>query len=105
MTSTPFSIALLAAGVAVGFAGVGIAPAVAQGDGAQTWTIPVRSRDSARAAQDRTALGFDQYIRDAAQLEDVSSGQRWNGSWLDASAIAQSNPAKYRIVPLSELQP
>jgi hypothetical protein len=56
-------------------------------------------------AQDRVNLGFDQYIRDAAQLENTDTGQRWNGSWLDVSAIAQSNPARYRVVPLSDLQP
>ncbi|MFN2460629.1 MAG: hypothetical protein ABR591_08080 [Candidatus Velthaea sp.] len=56
-------------------------------------------------AQDRAALGFDQYIRDAAQLENTETGRRWNGSWMDASVMVKSNPARYRIVPLGELQP
>jgi hypothetical protein len=56
-------------------------------------------------ANEQTALGFDQYIRDTAQLEDVTTGQRYNGSYLDASTIVQHNPVKYRIVPVGELQP
>lgn len=55
-------------------------------------------------ANEQTAYGFDQYIRDTAQLEDVSTGRRYNGSYLDASAIVQHNPVKYRIVPIGELQ-
>jgi hypothetical protein len=55
-------------------------------------------------AQDQAAYGFDQYIRDTAQLEDVTTGRRYNGSYLDASAIVQRNPVKYRIVPIGELQ-
>lgn len=56
-------------------------------------------------ANDRVSLGFSQYMRDTAQLEDVSTGQRYNGSYLDASTIVQNNPVKYRIVPVSELTP
>jgi hypothetical protein len=56
-------------------------------------------------ANEQTALAFDQYIRDTAQLEDVTTGQRYNGSYLDASTIVQHNPVKYRIVPVGELQP
>lgn len=56
-------------------------------------------------ANDQTALGFDQYIRDTAQLEDVTTGRRYNGSYFDASTIVQHDPVKYRIVPVGELTP
>jgi hypothetical protein len=56
-------------------------------------------------ANAQTALGFDQYIRDTAQLEDVTTGTRYNGSYFDASTIVERNPAKYRIVPIGELVP
>lgn len=56
-------------------------------------------------ANDQTSLGFSQYMRETAQLEDVTTGRRYNGSYLDASTIVQQNPVKYRIVPIGELQP
>jgi hypothetical protein len=56
-------------------------------------------------ANAQTALGFDQYIRDTAQLEDVTTGKRYNGSYFDASTIVERNPVKYRIVPIGELTP
>lgn len=56
-------------------------------------------------ANEQTTLGFDQYIRDTAQLEDVTSGRRYNGSYFDASTIVEENPVKYRIVPIGEIQP
>lgn len=52
---------------------------------------------------EQTALGFDQYIRDTAQLEDVNTGRRWNGSYFDASTIVEHDPVNYRIVPIGEL--
>ncbi|HEY0394127.1 MAG TPA: hypothetical protein VGD01_06485 [Candidatus Elarobacter sp.] len=56
-------------------------------------------------AGEQTALGFDQYIRGTAQLEDVNTGQRYNGSYFDASTIVQRDPVNYRIVPIGEIQP
>ena len=56
-------------------------------------------------ANDQTALGFDQYIRGTATLEDVQTGLRYNGSYFDASTIVQNDPVKYRIVPIPELIP
>ena len=53
----------------------------------------------------RTSLGFDQYIRDAATLENVETGRRYNGSYFDASTIVEQNPVRYRIVPVDELSP
>ncbi len=54
-------------------------------------------------AGEQTSLGFDQYIRDTAQLEDVNTGRRWNGSYFDASTIVEHDPVNYRIVPIGEL--
>jgi hypothetical protein len=56
-------------------------------------------------ANARTSLGFSQYIRETAQLEDVTTGRRYNGSYFDASTIVQHDPVKYRIVPVGELAP
>ena len=39
-----------------------------------------------------------------AQLEDVTTGQRYNGSCFDASTLVQHDPVKYRIAPIGELQ-
>jgi hypothetical protein len=56
-------------------------------------------------ANAQTALGFDQYIRGTATLEDVQTGLRYNGSYFDASTLVQNDPVKYRIVPIPELLP
>ncbi|MEA2719390.1 MAG: hypothetical protein QOJ39_1254, partial [Candidatus Eremiobacteraeota bacterium] len=56
-------------------------------------------------ANAQTSLGFSQYLRDTAQLEDVTTGRRYNGSYFDASTIVEQNPVKYRIVPVGELTP
>jgi hypothetical protein len=56
-------------------------------------------------ANAQTSLGFSQYIRETAQLEDVTTGKRYNGSYFDASTIVEQNPVKYRIVPIGELTP
>src|SRR5947209_10198453 len=56
-------------------------------------------------AGEQTSLGFDQYIRGTAQLEDVNTGRRWNGSYFDASTIVERDPVNYRIVPVGELIP
>jgi len=34
----------------------------------------------------------------------VTTGQRYNGSYFDASTIVERNPVRYRIVPIGELQ-
>ena len=54
-------------------------------------------------AGEQTSLGFDQYIRGTAQLEEVTTGRRWNGSYFDASTIVEHDPVNYRIVPVGEL--
>jgi hypothetical protein len=54
---------------------------------------------------EQTSLGFSQYLRETAQLEDVQTGLRYNGSYFDASTLVQNNPVKYRIVPIGELAP
>jgi hypothetical protein len=54
-------------------------------------------------AGEQTSLGFDQYIRGTAQLEDVNTGRRWNGTYFDASTIVEHDPVNYRIVPIGEL--
>jgi hypothetical protein len=56
-------------------------------------------------ANEQTSLGFSQYLRETAQLEDVQTGLRYNGSYFDASTLVQNNPVKYRIVPIGELAP
>ncbi|HEY0395272.1 MAG TPA: hypothetical protein VGD01_12320 [Candidatus Elarobacter sp.] len=58
-----------------------------------------------RHAGEQTALGFDQYIRGTAQLEDVTTGRRYNGSYFDAGTIVERDPVNYRIVPIGEIQP
>jgi len=55
--------------------------------------------------QDRTALAYDQRILDQAQLENVWTGERWNGSWMDFSSVVAGDPSTYRIVPVEQLQP
>ncbi len=54
-------------------------------------------------AGEQTSFGFDQYIRGTAQLEEVTTGRRWNGSYFDASTIVEHDPVNYRIVPIGEL--
>ncbi|HEV2739836.1 MAG TPA: hypothetical protein VGU66_14765 [Candidatus Elarobacter sp.] len=54
-------------------------------------------------AGEQTSLGFDQYIRGTAQLEEVNTGRRWNGSYFDAATIVEHDPVNYRIVPTGEL--
>jgi hypothetical protein len=51
------------------------------------------------------AIGFDQYIRDTATLEHIESGARADGRWMDAQAIVDRDPSRWRIVPTSELVP
>jgi hypothetical protein len=56
-------------------------------------------------ANSTAAAGFDQYIRDSATLEHIGSGSRAEGPWADAQAIVDRDPARWRIVPTSELIP
>jgi len=56
-------------------------------------------------ATSSAAYGFDQYIRDTATLEHLGSGARAEGPVLDAQAIVDRDPTKWRIVPSSELIP
>ncbi len=58
---------------------------------------------SRQHAGEQSSLGFDQYIRGTAQLEEVTTGRRWNGSYFDASTIVEHDPVNYRIVPIGEL--
>ncbi|HEY0380830.1 MAG TPA: hypothetical protein VGC72_01285 [Candidatus Elarobacter sp.] len=56
-------------------------------------------------ATSSAAAGFDQYIRDAATVEHIETGARAEGRWMDAQAIVDRDPTRWRIVPTSELVP
>ncbi len=52
----------------------------------------------------QVSAGWEQAMLGTAQLEDVMTGQRYNGSYFDASTMVERNPVRYRIVPIGELQ-
>jgi len=56
-------------------------------------------------ATSSAAYGFDQYIRDTATIEHLGTGARAEGNFLDAQAIVDHDPSRWRIVPSSELIP
>jgi hypothetical protein len=57
-----------------------------------------RSEAYARANE-----AWDEVIRGQATIEDTSTGERARGDLNDADAIVNSDPARYRLVPLPEL--
>jgi hypothetical protein len=52
----------------------------------------------------QVSAGWEQAMLGTAQLEDLRDGQRYNGSYWDASTLVQHDPTRYRIVPIGELQ-
>lgn len=59
---------------------------------------------SRQHANAQVSAGWQQAMLGTAQLEDVTTGQRYNGSYFDASTIVERDPVHYRIVPIGELQ-
>jgi hypothetical protein len=59
---------------------------------------------SRQHANAQVSAGWEQAMLGTAQLEDLRDGQRYNGSYWDASTLVQRDPTRYRIVPIGELQ-
>jgi hypothetical protein len=59
---------------------------------------------SRQHANAQVSAGWQQAMLGTAQLEDVTTGKRYTGSYFDASTLVQHDPVNYRIVPIGELQ-
>ncbi len=63
--------------------------------------ISSSSGSSQRGGSSDGSAGFDEYIRGTATVQNITTGERGEGSYLDARAIVDHDPTKFVILPSS----